>query len=69
MQEEQWNLAVRRFLKRFGIRAQRELDEARQRALGNATPELPWESLEISAVLRCPALELEMELKDQLTQD
>ncbi len=67
MNDEQWNLAVRKFLKRFGVRAQRELDEARRLARERGGLD-EHAKLEVTVQLRCIGLDMEMQLREALEQ-
>ena len=66
MNEEAFNLSLRRFLKKFGITAQREIEQAvrsavdERRVAGN-------ETFRASATLRIPEIGLESEIEGEIS--
>lgn len=66
MNDEAFNLSIRRFLKQFGVSAQRQIERAVAEALeaGRLTGS---ETLRAEAVLRVEALGLETTIPGELT--
>lgn len=58
MNEEAFNLSLRRFLKKFGITAQREIEQAVRAAIDSGRI-AGTESLQASATLRIPEIGLD----------
>jgi hypothetical protein len=65
MNEEAFNLSIRKFLKQFGVGAQREIEQAVQKALesGKLTG---TESLPATATLRIANLDLEFTTESRI---
>lgn len=61
MDEEALNRSVRRFLKKLGIAAQREIESAVRGAAGRGALEAP--SLEARARIRVEGVDLDLEVK------
>lgn len=66
MNEESFNLSVRKFLKQFGVGAQREIEQAVLHALENGTL-AGNEELPASATLKLGRLNLEFTVDGQIT--
>lgn len=58
MDEETFNLGIRKFLKMVGVNSQREIEQAVARAIADGRIDGTG-SLETSVTLRIPALDLE----------
>ncbi|MGH2542683.1 MAG: DUF6494 family protein [Ardenticatenaceae bacterium] len=65
MNEEQFNLDLRRFLKRFGVSAQREIEKAVRDALETGTL-TGGETLRAHARLTVEGLAVELTIEDEL---
>ncbi len=65
MNEDTLNLQVRKFLKKVGINAQREIEGAVRNAIANGKLS-GTEKLDTSMTLRVPALGLELVIEDTL---
>lgn len=63
MNEDTFNLQVRKFLKKVGINAQRELEKSVRNAIANGKLS-GTEKLDASMTLRVPALGLELVIED-----
>ncbi len=65
MDEDTVNLEIRSFLKQFGVTSQRELEMAIHDAVdaGDLDPDA---SVEVSATLRAPALDLVHQVEDAI---
>ena len=65
MNEDTFNLQIRKFLKKVGITSQREIERAVRAGLegGRLTGD---ERLSASVVLKIPALEVELEIEDTI---
>ena len=57
MDEEAFNISLRKFLKTFGVGAQREIEQAVDKALANGTIK-DGESFPVSATLEVKGLDL-----------
>ena len=66
MNEEDFNLSVRKFLKQFGVGAQREIEQAVQEALRTGTLK-GTETIPASATLRIGRLAVEFTVDSQIT--
>jgi len=65
MNEEVFNLQIRKFLKKVGITSQRELEKAVRDAI--AAGRLGGrETLQASMTLRLPALGVELDIEDEI---
>ncbi len=65
MDDEAFNLSIRRFLKQFGVTAQRQIERAVADAL--AAGRLSGnEKLKATATLRLPSLEVETVVEDEI---
>jgi hypothetical protein len=65
MNEETFNLGVRKFLKRFGVTAQREMEKAVAEAIRSGRIQ-GSETLTARATLTIDGLPLRMEIDDEL---
>ena len=66
MNEEAFNLSLRRFLKKFGITAQREIEQTVRAAI-DAGSIAGTESLRASATLRIPEIGLDTVIDGDVT--
>jgi hypothetical protein len=66
MNEENFNLSLRKFLKRFGVTAQREIESAVRAALESGQLE-GTETLTARAVLKLEAVGLEETIEGEIT--
>jgi len=65
MNEETFNIQLRRFLKKVGITSQREIEKAVRSAMEDGSL-AGGEKLAASVVLKIPALGLEVEVRDDI---
>ncbi|MGQ0704120.1 MAG: DUF6494 family protein [Gemmatimonadales bacterium] len=66
MNEESFNLSIRKFLKQFGVGAQREIEHAVEEAL--RTGKLKGsETIPATATLRIPQLDIEFSIDSPIT--
>ncbi|MFO7306059.1 MAG: DUF6494 family protein [Gammaproteobacteria bacterium] len=66
MDQETFNLSIRRFLKKVGISSQREIEHAVEKALENGTLQ-GNETFQAKMRLEVPDLEIEMEFEGEIT--
>ena len=65
MDEDTFNIQIRKFLKKVGISSQREIEKAVREALDSGKLS-GNEKLDASVVLRLPQLGVELEIKDDI---
>ena len=65
MNEETFNMSIRKFLKTVGVKSQREIEEAVARARAEARIQ-GTESFPAQMTLRIPALELEVQFDGRI---
>jgi hypothetical protein len=65
MDEDRFNLDVRKFLKRFGVTAQREIEKAVRDALDSGALQ-GSETLRVEATLRIDGLPLDMRIDGEI---
>ena len=65
MNEDTFNMQVRMYLKKVGIRSQREIEQAVRRALAENTLD-PAAHLDVSVRLTLPALGVEVDIQDTI---
>lgn len=68
MNEEVFNLQLRKFLKKLGISSQREIEKAVREAMASGRIRGD-ETLQASVSLQVPALGLEMSIEDTIALD
>lgn len=66
MNEDAFNLSIRKFLKQFGVTAQREIEHAVQRALADGTLK-GHETIPVRATLRLDGLVEEFNVDSEIT--
>jgi hypothetical protein len=65
MNEEQFNMNIRRYLKKVGITSQREIEKAVRAALDNGTLS-GGETLQAEVTLQVPAIDLSVSIDDTI---
>ena len=65
MDEDTFNIQIRKFLKKVGISSQREIEKAVREAVDSGKLS-GNETLDASVVLRLPQLGVELEIKDNI---
>lgn len=65
MDEDTFNIQIRKFLKKVGISSQREIEKAVREAVDSGKLS-GNEKLDASVVLRLPQLGVELEIKDDI---
>ena len=65
MDEEIFNIQLRKFLKKVGIQSQREIEQAVREGIGERSIDGP-ETLKATVVLKVPAVGVDVTIEDQI---
>ena len=68
MNEEAFNLQIRKFLKKVGVTSQREIEKAVRDAVASGAL-AGNETLQASVTLKLPELEVELDIDDRIALD